>query len=40
MFDEDWEPAGPMVRQQLLEARLVEEQDGGLVLTETGRGMS
>jgi hypothetical protein len=40
LFDEDWDPAGPMVREQLQKLGLAEEQNGGLVLTETGRGMT
>jgi hypothetical protein len=29
-FDDDWEPAGPMIREDLIKAGLVEEIDGKL----------
>lgn len=32
MFDEDWEPIGPMVRNRLVASGLVTETDGGLRL--------
>ncbi len=32
-FDDDWEPAGPMIRQRLRDADLIEEWSGGLMLT-------
>lgn len=35
-FDDDWEPIGPMVRREMLAAGLIEEWDGGLMLTEKG----
>jgi hypothetical protein len=35
-FDEDWEPAGPMIRRQMLEAGLIEEWGGALMLTDKG----
>ena len=30
-FDEDWEPIGPSVRSQLIEAGIAEEIDGKLI---------
>lgn len=32
MFDEDWEPIGPMVRARLKAAGLIEETEGGITL--------
>ncbi len=32
-FDDDWEPAGPMIRQRLRDADLIEECSGALMLT-------
>lgn len=34
MFDEDWEPIGPMVRRDLQAARLITVQDGGITLVD------
>jgi hypothetical protein len=34
-FDEDWEPIGPMVRKQMVEANLIEIQEGGIVLKDS-----
>lgn len=31
-FDDDWEPIGPMLRKQLLDAGLTEEWGGGMAL--------
>lgn len=33
-FDDDWEPVGPMVRRDLLNAGLIKEVDGGIVISE------
>lgn len=31
-FDEDWEPIGPQIRRDMIEAGLIEEYDGWLML--------
>lgn len=33
MFDEDHEPIGPSIREDMKNMRLIAEQDGGIVLT-------
>lgn len=36
-FDQDWEPAGPLIRKQLLAAGLTDEDRGWMiVLTQPG----
>ena len=37
IFDEDWDPAGPMIRKQLVARKLIDEWGGGIMLTETAR---
>lgn len=32
MFDEDWEPIGPMVRRDMVEEGLIIIEDGGIKL--------
>ena len=32
MFDEDWEPVGPMVRRDLIAADIIQERAGGIYL--------
>ena len=32
-FDEDWEPIGPMVRSDMIEAGLVYEKDGRIFIS-------
>lgn len=39
-FDEDWEPAGPMIRRQMVEAGLIEEWGGGLMLSDEGERLA
>lgn len=39
-FDEDWEPIGPKVRGQLLEAGLTLEEDEYMILTSQGMLMT
>jgi predicted phage terminase large subunit-like protein len=39
-FDEDWDPAGPTIRRQMLDLELVEDKPDGLVLTDHGRTFS
>lgn len=36
MFDEDWEPIGPMVRAEMQGAGLIDQGLGGLMLTDKG----
>jgi len=36
-FDDDWEPAGPMLRRTMTEDGLIQVRDGRMYLTETGR---
>lgn len=36
-FDDDWEPAGPMLRKIMVEDGLIEVRDGHMHLTDTGR---
>lgn len=36
-FDDDWEPAGPMLRRTMAEDSLIEVLDGRMYLTEAGR---
>lgn len=36
-FDDDWEPAGPMLRRIMAEDSLIEVRDGRMYLTEAGR---
>ena len=36
-FDDDWEPIGPMVRQELMPVYIQENEDGKLFVTEAGR---
>lgn len=38
-FDDDWSPAGPLIRQRLREAGLIEEHDGALGLTTKADGL-
>lgn len=35
-FDDDLEPIGPMVRDQMLKEELIVISDGGIFLTEKG----
>ena len=35
-FDEDWEPVGPMVREQMRSAGLTLEDSGVIILTSEG----
>jgi hypothetical protein len=39
IFDENWEPIGPMVRQRLVPEFMVENGDGKLVLTDAGEAV-
>jgi hypothetical protein len=32
IFDDDWEPAGPLIREQMRKAHLIEEWGGGMAL--------
>ncbi len=34
MFDEDWEPVGPMVRKDLIKMELIKEENGVITLRE------
>lgn len=36
VFDEDWEPIGPMVRKDLMPRYITESTGGKLLLTEEG----
>lgn len=38
-FDEDWAPIGPMARREMVEAGLIEEWAGGLMLTDAGEAL-
>jgi predicted ThiF/HesA family dinucleotide-utilizing enzyme len=33
-FDDDWEPVGPMVREQLVKANLITVSDDGIRLVQ------
>lgn len=35
-FDDDFEPIGPMVRQELMPTYITEQPDGKLALTDKG----
>ena len=35
-FDDDWEPIGPMVRQEIIPRYVVEDANHNLVLTHEG----
>jgi hypothetical protein len=37
-FDDDWEPVGPTVRSDLIDAGLITIRDDGIRLTEEGQG--
>lgn len=39
-FDDDWEPAGAMYRQSLVDDGLITEQGGGIVLTDAGKALA
>lgn len=39
LFDDDWEPIGPLVRAEMIAAGLVECTPSGLTLTERGAAM-
>ncbi len=34
-FDDDWDPIGPMLRQDMLAVLLIEERDGKIFLIQT-----
>jgi len=36
-FDDDWEPIGPMVREELMPTYMVENPEGKLILTDIGK---
>lgn len=38
-FDEDWEPIGPTVRQELVDAGLATVEGEGVTLTDAGRAL-
>lgn len=35
-FDDDWEPIGPIVRADLMNANFIEEHAGAIILTNEG----
>lgn len=37
-FDEDWDPVGPMVRSQLVEAGLITVESDGIRIVEKSSG--
>jgi hypothetical protein len=39
MFDDDWEPIGPMVRRDMTAADLITEDQSGIRLTEAGKAL-
>jgi hypothetical protein len=40
MFDDDWEPIGPMVRADMERAGLIEQSMGALMLTDAGEALA